>query len=395
LSVFHSSLKAPAKRHFELTMGGRLKTFVLVAPKAISLIDIRGDLIRTVLARGHRVVCFAPAADDVWSMLTKWGAEVEDLPLDRRGLNPLADALYILRLWRRFHRMRPDVVMGYTPKPSIYAMIAAWLARVPRRVLLVTGLGFAFTETNYFTTVIVQGVARLLYWMGFRCATGVIFQNSDDRARLSGLAPSKLLLTVVNGSGIALKRFPQSPVPSPRGGLVFVLVARLVRYKGLLEYAQAARRLKRDHPSTRFVIVGIPEKGPGALTAKEQRNVRDSVEVIGPLTNEEVHGVLEFTHVFVLPSHGGEGVPRSALEALAVGRAIVTTKVAGCRETVQDGVNGFLVPARNAGALERAMRKFLDDPSLANRMGPESRRIAEKDFDVHIVNEHMIQALGL
>jgi glycosyltransferase involved in cell wall biosynthesis len=206
--------------------------------------------------------------------------------------------------------------------------------------------------------------------------------------------PSGLPVTVVKGSGIALERYPQAPVPPFGGGLVFVLVGRLLRAKGMLEYAQAARRLKQDHPSTRFVIVGPPEKGPAALTVQEQMTVRDSVEVIGPLTVEEVRGVLESAHVFVLPSYG-EGMPRSTLEALAIGRAIVSTQVSGCRETVEERVNGFLVPARDAEALERAMRRFLDDPSLAIRMGPESRRIAERDFDVHKVNEHMIHALGL
>ena len=202
--------------------------------------------------------------------------------------------------------------MGYTPKPSIYATIAAWLAHAPCRVPMVTGLGFAFVESGTRTAAFAQRVARLLYWVAFRCATGSIFQNSEDHARLEGLGlvPGGLPVTVVKGSGIALKRFPQAPVPPFGGGLVFVLVGRLVRFKGMLEYAQAARRLKQDHPSTRFVIVGLPEKGPAALTIQEQMTVRDSVEVIGPLTVEEVRGVLESAHVFVLPSHGGEGVPR-------------------------------------------------------------------------------------
>jgi glycosyltransferase involved in cell wall biosynthesis len=374
-----------------------LKTFVLVASEAASIIVFRGDLICAVLARGHRVVCFSSAADEsVEPTLTKWGAEVENLPLDRTGLDPLADLRYIVQLWRRLRRLRADVVMGYTPKPSIYATIAAWLARAPRRVPLVTGLGFAFVETDTRTAAFVQRVARLLYWVAFRCATNAIFQNSENHARLEGLGlvPGGLPVTVVKGSGIALERFPQVPVPPFGGGLVFVLVGRLIRAKGMLEYAQAARRLKQDHPSTRFVIVGWPEKGQAALTIQEQTTVRDSVEVIGPLTVEEVRGVLESAHVFVLPSYG-EGMPRSTLEALAVGRAIVSTQVSGCRETVEEGVNGFLVPARDAQALERAMRQFLDDPSLALRMGPESRRIAERDFDVHRVNEHMIHALGL
>ncbi|MGH6935884.1 MAG: glycosyltransferase, partial [Methylocella sp.] len=145
-----------------------MKTFVLVASDAVSFVDFRGDLIRAVLARGHRVVCFAPAADQsVESTLTEWGAEVEYLPLDRTGINPLSDLRYVLQLWRRFRRLRPDVVMGYTPKPSIYATIAAWLAHAPLRVPLVTGLGFAFVETNIRTAAFVQRVARLLYWVAF------------------------------------------------------------------------------------------------------------------------------------------------------------------------------------------------------------------------------------
>jgi glycosyltransferase involved in cell wall biosynthesis len=377
--------------------GHRLQTFALVASEAASLIDFRGDLIRAVLARGHRVVCLAPAVDEsVRATLEQWGAEVQDLPLDRSGLNPLADLLYILRLWALLRHLRPDVVMGYTPKPSTYAIIAGWLAGIPRRVPLVTGLGFAFIEPGNPTAVLAQRAARLLYWVAFRCATGVVFQNSDNRARLEGLGLLKktLAVTVVKGSGIALERFPRSPLPPLDEGFVFVLVGRLVRYKGVLEFAQAACHLTTLYPQARFLIIGMAEKGPAALSEREEKIVRESVEVIGPLTMDEVRQVLLRSHVFVLPSYG-EGMPRSTLEAMAVGRAIVSTQVSGCRETVEEGVNGFLVPARDMQALASAMQRFLDDPSLACSMGAASRRIVERDFDVRQINKRMVDALSL
>jgi glycosyltransferase involved in cell wall biosynthesis len=275
-------------------------------------------------------------------------------------------------------------MIAYTAKPVIWGMIAARLSTVPVRVALITGLGFAFTDRDH--SGLSRGLARVvrwLYWFSLRFATTVIFQNPDDKAefvRLRVITPAQKLC-VVDGSGVDTEWFRPAPLP---GAATFLLIARLLADKGVREYAEAARVVRMQHPSARFRLVGWFDENPSAISRAEVEAwvARGDIEYVGAL--EDVRPAIAAAAVYVLPSYR-EGTPRTVLEAMAMARPIITTDTPGCRETVRCGVNGFLVPPRNVPALAEAMLRFITDPSLAARMGAQSRAIAEQRYDARRV----------
>jgi glycosyltransferase involved in cell wall biosynthesis len=220
-----------------------------------------------------------------------------------------------------------------------------------------------------------------------------MFQNPDDRNLFvaSGLVPSTLPVTLINGSGVDLAAYSPCPLPDEP---VFLLIARLLADKGLREYQRAARRLKARYPRARFLLAGDLDPNPLSISAEELAKWRadGAIEYLGRL--EDVRPAYAAALVYVLPSYR-EGTPRTVLEAMAMGRPIVTTDAPGCRETVVDGVNGFLVPVRDDAALETALERFILDPSLADRMGRESLAIAREKYDVHKVNAVIMAAMNL
>lgn len=366
-----------------------------VASYAPSLTLFRGPLIRTIIARGHSLLCAAPDFDETTrTQLERWGAETQTVPLARTGLNPLSDIATLRALKRLFRRWRPHIVMGYTPKAAIYSALAARKAGVAKIVPMVTGLGYAFLEGGGVKGALVRRITTWLYARAFAASDGVIFHNRDDAQVLIdlGAVPKGLPVTIVRGSGVDLDHYQAEPLPSLDDGVTFLMIARLVRYKGVAEYCEAARRVRTRGLKARWLLVGPPETGPSGFPVSELERYADAVTYLGP--SEDVRGALRRCHVYVLPSYG-EGMPRTVLEALATGRPIITTDTRGCRETVREGVNGTLVPIRDADTLSDAMARFIEHPEQIAAMGRESRNLAEAEFDVARVNAAMLQALGL
>jgi glycosyltransferase involved in cell wall biosynthesis len=236
-------------------------------------------------------------------------------------------------------------------------------------------------------------VVRGLYRIGLKSASGVFFLNPDDLALFSklDLIPDRVEKTLLNGIGVDLDWYQPCALPNEP---VFLLVARLLADKGLREYQRAAQRLKARYPSARFLLAGDLDSNPMCIRAAEMASWQadGAIEYLGHL--DDVRPAFAAARVYVLPSYR-EGTPRTVLEAMAMGRPIVTTDAPGCRETVVDGVNGFLVPVRDDVALETAMERFILDPSLAERMGRESLAIAREKYDVHKVNAVIMAAMGL
>ena len=259
------------------------------------------------------------------------------MPLKRTGLNPLADYRF-LRFFTRFLKAeRPDLMFSYTIKSVIYGSLAAHRAGVPRIFALMTGLGYAFTDGN-LKQRLVGRVARALYRRALPHNDAVFFQNPDDLQLFLdlGLLRDARRAVRVNGSGVDLERFGFQPPPS--GPPVFLLVARLLRDKGIVEYAEAARLLKPRHPQARFQLVGPHDANPSAISRQQLDAWRSEGIIEYPGATDDVRPFLAGAGVFVLPSYR-EGTPMSVLEAMAVGRPIVTTDVPGCRETVVPGGN--------------------------------------------------------
>lgn len=367
----------------------------LIASYAPSIVSFRGALVGAMREAGHEVLCAAPDFDaGTRGAVEALGAETAQYPLGRTGLNPFADLASQSALTALFRRWRPDIVMGYTPKPAIYGSLAAARAGVSRIVPMITGLGYAFLEGGGTKQALLRRVSTRLYAAALRKADGVIFHNIDDAQVLIdlGCVPAELPVHIVSGSGVDIDHFAQQTLPPMTRGLTFLMIARLVGYKGVREYCAAARSLKALWPESEWLLVGPDESGPAGFPVHELAEFADAVTWVGPA--DDVRGHLARCHVYVLPSYG-EGMPRTVLEALATGRPIITTDTRGCRETVRDDRNGILVPIRDADALARAMATLLDEPQRLADMGAASRRLAEERFDVRRVNAEMLTALGI
>lgn len=370
------------------------KRALLIASYPDSILTFRGPLIDTLTACGLEVHVAAPEimkAPCLARELVQRGIVAHDVPLVRTGINPLVDMRLLWSLVRLIRAIRPEVTLGYTIKPVVYGSIAAWLARVPKRFALVTGLGYAFTGDRQGA---VKRIVCALYRYALAHVHKVFFQNPDDEAFFHqlGIVQSGTPTVVVNGSGVDVQTFSVAPLPT--GGMNFLMIARLLGDKGVREYAEAARRIKIDFPSVHFRLVGWIDTNPDAISQAELDTwvSEGSIKFLGKLS--DVRSAIANCSVYVLPSYR-EGTPRTVLEAMAMGRAIITSDAPGCRETVADGDNGFLVPVKSVDALEEAMLKFIDDPTLAIRMGARSRQIAEDTYDVHKVNAVMLAEMGI
>ena len=367
---------------------------IVVLGESRSLVNFRGPLIRALLSQGYHVTVIAGTDDpEVRRTLVGWGAVYETIPLARAGLNPIADLITVLRLTAFFRRTRPDVFFGYTIKPVIYGLIAAFLAGTPRRYVMITGLGYAFTEGGETKRYVVRAISSCVYRASLRLADRVIFQNVDDqRLFLTRRLVNAGQVVCVPGSGVDLEYY--TPTPFPKGPITFLLIARLLADKGIREYAKAASIVRVGFPYARFVLLGAPDTNPSGLRLDEvHRWVKEGLLEYKSETRD-VRSAISHCHVFVLPSYR-EGMPRTVLEAMAMGRPIITTDVPGCRETVAPGLNGFLVTPRNAEALARAMMMFLRDEGLCRKMGAHSSEIAAHKFESKQIAIATISAMGL
>lgn len=368
---------------------------LVLAGHAPSLINFRAPLLAALVARGWRVTAAGPDMDPATRAgLEALGVRPVEVTAARTGMNPLADLAYRRALVELFKATRPDVVLAYTAKPVIWGTLAARAAGVPRVVAMITGLGYAFTPpARPDPRQMIAGLAaRGLYRLALPRADHVLFQNPDDRdlfARL-GFTPDPARVEVIAGSGVDLDRYSPSPPP---GRPSFLMLARLLRAKGVAEYAEAARRLAARHPGVAFRLAGPFDPGPDGVGRDElERWIAGGVTYLGAL--DDVRPAITAAAVYVLPSYYREGTPRSVLEALATGRPVITTDAPGCRETVVDRVNGLLVQPRDVDALEAAMERFILDPGLIAPMGEASLRLARERYDVHRVNAQVIAAMA-
>lgn len=366
----------------------------LLASHAPSLVNFRGPLIVEMSRRGWRVTVVAPDFDhEIRTQVTSLGAHTADLPMARTGMNPLADLAYRRSLIALFRREQPDVMLAYTIKPVIWGLLAARAAGVGRAVALITGLGYAFTDgtSGGLKRVIAGVMASTLYRLALGRADRVLFQNPDDRDLFldRGLLRDHGQVGVVDGSGVDLDHYTPAPLPEAP---VFLMVSRLLYAKGVREYARAAAALKDRHPHARFQLAGWRDDGPDTVTEAELQGFIDvGVEYLGRL--EDVRPALAAARIYVLPSYR-EGTPRSVLEAMAMGRPVITTDAPGCRETVVEGVNGLKVPPQDAVALEAAMEQLILHPEQAAVMGEASLERVRARYDVHRVNAQILSAVS-
>lgn len=357
------------------------------------LVKLRGHLLSDLVARGHEVeACGVAANKKMKTQIRSLGATYREINLNPTGLNPLSDWKSITFLRHLYRDYQPDVVFSYTVKPVIFSCLAAKTRGKPRIYPMITGLGYGFGGET-IRQRLVASVVRSLYRRALKRCCGVFFQNPDDRDLFVSrrLLPSSTASFLVNGSGVDIDHFTSAVLPERP---VFLMVARLLKDKGVHEYVEAARLAKKHYPHSHFILAGDLHPNPLSISADTLAGwVREGVVEHVPQF-EDIRTLIERASVYVLPSYR-EGTPRTVLEAMAMARPIITTRVPGCKETVVDGLNGFLVPARDPRCLFQAMERFIESPAMAQEMGRHSRRIACDKYDVRKVNTFLMECMRL
>jgi glycosyltransferase involved in cell wall biosynthesis len=311
-----------------------------------------------------------------------------------RGVSPFGDGAALLQLYRLFLKERPHLVHAFDTKPCVFARLAAKMARVPVVIGTVPGLGALYTDGEHRMRA-VRGIYEQLQRAASRLSDATVFQNTDDAAEFErrGIVPASRI-RVIAGSGVQTGRYtPANPgdrerdatrreIGVPAGAVLVTMVSRLIRSKGVMLFGEVALRLSSLGAS--FVLVGAEdEESRHRLTPAEVADLRRHVTWLGP--RGDVPRLLAASDVFVLPTYYREGLPRVLIEAAAAGLPIVTTGMAGCRDVVEDGVNGIVVPPRDVEALEAAVSRLIGDATLRGRFGAASRRIALNRFDLSLV----------
>lgn len=374
------------------------KRIILIGNTTTSVLGFRSDLLKELVAQDNNVYVFVSEVivDDLVK-IESLGVIPIVYKLNRGGINPFVDILSIFILLKLIRKVQPDLVFSYFAKPVIYGAIAAKLARVPRVIGMIEGLGYPFTDqpegiSNKLRFIRIIQV--YLYKLSIPLLDKIIFLNSDDPIDLlTRFNIKSKQIEILGGIGLDLGTYSYHPVEINKV-IRFLFIGRLLREKGIHEFIAAAEIVKNLYPNTVFTVLGaIDYKNPGALSQERLNSYIDKnlIEYIGHVSN--VKDWIIKSHVFVLPSYYREGVPRSTQEAMAIGRPVITTNVPGCRETVIDGVNGFLVPKWNVEILAEKMIFLVNNPDKIKDMGKSSREIAEEKFDSKKVNQKMLQIL--
>ncbi|MCK7544305.1 glycosyltransferase family 4 protein [Marinobacter bryozoorum] len=360
-----------------------------------TMLGFRGELIRDMVAAGHEVFAFAPDYDDQSRKAVRaLGAHPVSYPIRQLGTNPLADLYTLWRLYRLFRKHRITMTFCYFIKPSIYGTLAAWLAGVPRRVVKIEGLGRMFTHTpgkDPLKQRLTRAIMVNLFRLSLPRAHKVFVLNRGDCADLLRFGIPKP--EILGGIGVCLERYHfHAPVADP---VQFIFAGRLLTEKGIHYFLEAAKNLQVRYTNARFLVVGGLDTKPGSVTRRQLNQLQKQgvIHYAGPVP--DIVPWLGKSSVFVLPTYYREGVPRSTQEALAMARPVITTNMPGCRKTVNNGINGYLVEPHNQQALEAAMTRFLEHPELIKTMGEASHQLAVERFDVRKINQHILTQLNL
>ncbi|PRQ62660.1 glycosyltransferase family 4 protein [Vibrio sp. V01_P9A10T6] len=349
---------------------------IMVANTAWSVFNFRHSLIKELLNHGVELYVIAPE-DKFSEKLAEMGCQVLDLPMQAKGVNPIADFGLMLRLLRHYREIKPDFIIHYTIKPNIYGSLAAKLAGIPS-LAITTGLGYTFVNQN-----VVSQVARQLYRFAFRYPKEVWFLNEDDRCAFLDhrlIEPNKAVL--LHGEGVNLNHFVPSDKPQPDENIRFLLIARMLRDKGVCEFVEAARQIRKQYPQAIFQLLGdcgVPNPsviGREEIALWEKEGI---VEYLG--TTDDVRPIIAQADCLVLPSYR-EGIPRTMIESAAMAKPLIVSDAPGCRDVVLDGQTGYLCEVKNALSLAQRCELFLTlSDSEKQVMGKAGRAFMEDKFD--------------
>ena len=364
---------------------------LIVSPKNKTVFNFRGDLIKDMIAKGNEVYVTGPNKDYIEDIMSLGVKEFIEIPLIKDNTSVTGDFAYLKKLKSVMKKVQPELVFAYTIKPVIYGSIAAKSCGIRKIYPMVTGLGRVYASESLKTKA-VRIITKILYQTAFKACDKVIFQNPDDvKEFVSGNYLPKNKCVVVNGSGVNMERFYRSSLPEKP---VFLMVSRIIKEKGVLDFAKAARAVKKKVPDAWFIILGGYDNSIGALKEEDMKEyINDgSIELPG-----EVKDPVSFyarASVFVLPSYYREGLPRTILEGMSCGRPIITTDWTGCREPIEDGVNGYLVPIRSPEELAKRMYELAVDREKVLKMSDAAFKTCKEKYEVEIVNQQMRKVMG-
>ena len=373
-----------------------MKKIILLNNIYQDILGFRKHLVQFLVAHNYQVYAMAT---NYTLEAKKKVEELKAIPIDytftRGGTNPLVDLRDMKRLEQIFKQIQPDILLASFVKPVIFGTLAAKKAKVPKIIVMLEGLGYTFTEQPNGQTLkakLLRKIQVFLYKIALPKADAVLFLNPNDPKDLLDKYHINVKKREVLGAiGLDLKNYPFSNAPT--SPISFIFVARLLREKGIFEYLKAVEIVKAKYPSAIFKVIGsFDSENPGALKKEELDKYIQKGFITYPGFVNNVNQWITESSVFVLPSYR-EGVPRSTQEAMAIGRAVITTNVPGCRETVVNGKNGFLIPKWDVKALVQAMQYFIENPNEISRMGEESYQIALEKFDGEKVNEKLLKII--
>lgn len=378
------------------------RKIIIIGTTASNLYGFRKDFILSCLAQNYHVYAFVSEYTNEWlAKIQDLGVTLVTYQLSRGGLNPLADLRSTYQLAKKIKEIQPDIVFSYSTKPVIYATLAAYKIKVPYIYGMIEGLGSPFTIHKYGQSLkakFIRFVQVSLYRLAFPYLDKIIFLNHDDPKDLVhhyNLPHKKNAIEVLGPIGLNLQDYAYTKWNNQEN-ISFIFIARLIAEKGIFEYIEAARIVKRKYPEVVFKIIGglDPENPTGLKQAELDQLIQTGIiEYNGFVT--DVDQRLRNSAVFVLPSYYREGVPRSTQEAMAVGRPVITTDVPGCNETVVDGLTGFLIPKWDVAALVEKMTYFIEHPEQINKMGYQGFLYARKNFNADHINHRLLQMMGI
>ncbi len=357
-----------------------------------SLLWFRMDMMQDFIKNGHKVIALGSESEADWkSIFKKNNIDYKQIYVERNGINPFKDLKTLINLYKFMKEEKPDKVFAYQAKTVIYGSIAAKLNGITEVYPLIAGLGSIF-RGNGFKYKIIKTIMKIEYWIACKCSKIVFFQNDDDKNEFvrNGLIKESKTI-IINGSGVNLEKFKPTPIPKEPA---FLFIGRLIRDKGIIEYLGACKEIKKKYKNVRCLLVGPYDSNPSALKPDELKPYIDKgiIEYFGE--QSDVRPFISQCSTYVLPSYH-EGTPKTVLEAMAMGRAIITCDAPGCRETVTDGINGFLVKTKSIKELIEKMEYLISNQDINEEMGKKSLELARKKYDVKLVNEKIMRVMGL
>ena len=369
------------------------KKFLIISNYAYSLINVRSHLLLRIKDKGIHVGALAPACtENLQNRINKIVDRYIRLRINRSSMNPLSEMVTLFNIILAIFEYKPKNILAVTIKPIVWSGVASNFFNF-RFTALITGLGYAFHDSGNMRSVL-KYITIYLYRLSLKNAHSVIFQNADNMNKFIDLNIVKpQVCCLVEGSGVDLNHFEFSKLPKTKE-IIFLCIARLMSEKGVREYAAAAKHISKTKENIKFVLLGSVYNGPDDIDLKEVSSWVSDGFITHVNHTDDVRPYIRSSHVFVLPSYH-EGIPRSTLEAMSMGRPIITTDAVGCKETVIDGVNGKLIPVKSTNMLIDSMIWCTENRDKLDLMGIESRRIARERFDIELINEQMIKAINL